>query len=63
LLASGKTNDEIVDEMFLATISRLPTESEKRTALQAFPFSADRTRALQNLQWALLNTVEFVVNH
>ncbi len=63
MLKANKSNDEIIDEMFLSTITRLPTEAEKRTALQAFPFSTDRTRAAQNLQWALLNTVEFVLNH
>ena len=63
LLASGKTDDQIIEEMFLATISRTPSEAEKRTALQAYPFATDRTRAAQNLEWALLNSVEFVVNH
>jgi hypothetical protein len=30
LLANGHTNDEILEELFLATLTRLPTEAEKQ---------------------------------
>jgi hypothetical protein len=63
LLQSGRSDEQVVEEMFLATLSRMPTVPETRTALQAFPFKSDRRRAAQNLQWALLNSIEFVVNH
>jgi len=62
-LESGKTDDQVVEELYLASLSRWPTATEKQTALRDFEFGKDRTKAAQDLQWALLNGVEFVLNH
>jgi len=61
LLESDKTNDQIVEELFLTTLSRWPTSAEKQVALQAL--EKDRKRGVENVQWALLNSIEFVLNH
>jgi hypothetical protein len=36
---------------------------EKQASLRDFEFGKDRKRAAQDLQWALLNGAEFVMNH
>jgi len=63
ILESGKTNEQIVEELYLANLSRWPTAAETKTALQDFEFGKDRKRAVEDLEWALLNGVEFLVNH
>ncbi len=61
LLDSYSDNETVVDELFLATLARSPSEGEKQVALAEL--SADRTRGAENLQWALINNVEFFFNH
>ena len=62
LLDTYKTdNGRIVDELFLATLSRPPSGDEKQVALAAF--QKNRVEGAQNLQWALINQVEFFFNH
>jgi hypothetical protein len=63
LLAAGLPDRRVVDELYLAALSRFPTPEENRTALQALAASKDRQRAAEDLFWALLNTKEFLFNH
>ena len=60
LLESYKDNGKVVDELFMATISRPPAPAEKELALKAM--EKDRVEGAQNLQWALMNIVEFLYN-
>lgn len=59
LLTAGKSNREIVEELYLAALSRLPQQRETETALHAFAATSDRKQAAQDLLWALLNLKEF----
>src|SRR5262245_9503125 len=61
LLASYSDNTKVVDEMFLATLSRVPSIEEKQIAVNAL--EQDRQAGAQNLQWALLNVAEFFFNY
>ncbi|MGH9720613.1 MAG: DUF1549 domain-containing protein [Bryobacteraceae bacterium] len=62
LLDTYKNDDaRVVDEMFLATLSRPATTAEKEVALAAI--AANRVQGAQNLQWALINQVEFFFNY
>jgi hypothetical protein len=61
LLASKKPDREIVDEMFLAALSRRPTQPETEVALRAL--ARDRVKGAEDVQWALLNGIEFILNH
>ena len=54
-------NDRVVDEMFLGTLSRPPSSEEKTVALAAL--NTDRVTGAENLQWALINSVEFFFNY
>ncbi len=60
LMASPKTSGEIVDTLYLATLSRYPTPREKTVAVGWL--DADRANA-SDLQWVLLNKVDFVFNY
>ncbi len=63
LLATTKSDDEVLDELFLATLTRLPTARE-RAALAAFREThRDRQVAFTEALWALVNTQEFIFNH
>ena len=63
LLADHKDDNEALDELFLAALTRLPTdkEREKFTAYRAT--HKDRRAAFGDALWALVNTSEFILNH
>ncbi len=63
LLATTKTDQEVLEELFLATLSRLPGKSECAAALGRMRESADRRSAFVEILWALINTREFILNH
>ena len=54
-------NRRVVEEMFLATLSRRPSDDESNIALAAL--AGNRTEGAQNLQWALVNLTEFFFNY
>ena len=60
-LLDSYDNDRVVDEMFLGTLSRPPSSEEKMVALAAL--NTDRVTGAENLQWALINSVEFFFNY
>ncbi len=69
LAASNKTPSEIIDEVYLATLSRLPADAERALMLEAFaapneagPVAARRA-ATEDVLWAVMNSKEFVFNH
>jgi hypothetical protein len=55
-----KTNEAIVEELFLATLSRFPTNQEK--AISVNLLREYRTSGAEDLLWALLNRPEFIAN-
>jgi hypothetical protein len=61
LLKAGKSDDEIIEELFLASLTRRPTAAEVEVAKRVI--AKDRKAGPENLQWALLNSTEFLVNH
>ena len=63
LLREQKSDGEIVEEFYLATLSRMPDAAERDFALDTITASNDRTEALFDLVWALINTREFLTNH
>jgi hypothetical protein len=61
LLKSGKTDDQMIEELFLSALSRRPKTEEVEVAKRVI--GTDKRVGLEDLQWALLNTTEFLVNH
>jgi len=63
LLASDLSDEAIVEELYLACLSRLATDEEKKTIF-ADPIPPDRRREwFEDLLWTLANTKEFLFNH
>lgn len=60
LLDTYKDNGMVVDELFLATLSRDPSDAERALAVSAL--EENRVEGAQNVQWALLNLAEFLYN-
>ncbi len=62
LSTSKRTPAEIIEELYLATLSRRPADDEGKLMLQAFA-EQDRRSATEDVLWALLNSKEFLFNH
>ena len=56
------TNEQIVTQLFLCTLSRYPTDVEK-TKLLAYFGPQGKTQATENIQWTLLNKADFIFNY
>ena len=63
LLAAKKTDNEILYELYLATLSRGPLPAEINAALGHVNKGADKRKAWEDVVWALLNTREFLFRH
>jgi hypothetical protein len=63
LLAAKLSPRQIVDELYLAALSRYPSFEESRTAQRVLAAGSDKQRAAEDLLWALLNSKEFLFNH
>lgn len=63
-LINKKASDaEILEELYLATLSRPPLEGETKAALEHLNKATDRRKAWEDVQWALLNSKEFLFRH
>ncbi len=60
---SKLTDEELVEELFLSTLSRLPNATEKAEAVKHLAETNGRQTAITDLVWALVNTREFILNH
>jgi len=60
LLGSGKSDREIIDELFWTVLTRSPKPAELQR-FSALLAAGDKRAALEDLLWALLNAKEFVL--
>ena len=58
-LKEVKDNSALVEELYLRTLSRPPTQTELNTALSYCKQTRNRTAVFEDLLWALLNSSEF----
>jgi len=68
MAAEGRTNAEVLDELYLSALSRPPGERERAAILAALERTpgADpdaRRRGLEDLAWAVLTSTEFLFAH
>src|SRR5258708_24962100 len=63
LLSGKKSDDEVIEELFLATLSRLPTEANKSAVRKTLTPGDRRDEVFRDLFWALVNAKEFAFNH
>jgi hypothetical protein len=64
LIASSRKNAEIVDELFLATLTRHPSSEEESDLVARLDrASSNRRQVVEDLLWALINHKEFLFQH
>lgn len=60
LLATPKTDAEIVQELYMVTLSREPSEAELKASLEFLPEAASRQEFFEDLLWTLINSKQFL---
>lgn len=66
LIESDKLPMEIIDEFYLAALSRHPTETERvfwKQHIDIYASAASQQHLLEDIVWSLLTCNEFVMNH
>ena len=63
LLKEGKTPMQALESLFLRSVARLPDDQERSSLEPYFSDPAQTKNALIDVQWALLNSKEFLFNH
>lgn len=61
LILSGRPAGEMVQELFLSTLARFPSEDELQDIVGYLDDSTDRRAALEDIAWGLLNSKEFLL--
>jgi hypothetical protein len=61
LLKSGKSDSEVIEELFLTAVARTPSKDETEVAARIM--QANRSQSASDILWALLNTPEFLLNY
>ena len=63
LLDAGLAGDELLDELFLRTVSRLPADDERAATMRAVHAAEDQRQVFEDILWGLLNSQEFITIH
>jgi len=61
LLQTQISDDDLLDRLFLQTLSRRPTAEERQAALAQR--SKSRTEWAEDIEWALINKLDFLFNY
>lgn len=62
-LKEGQTPPQIIERLYIRTLTRKPLYEEHASLQQLFPEGQNPKPALDDIFWALLNSREFVFNH
>src|SRR5262249_23861652 len=63
LLAKKLSDKEMLEELYLVTLSRFPTAEDAKTILEHVSLSENKRLAWEDVQWALINAKEFLFRH
>lgn len=63
LIKSGRTDEQIVEELYWTTLTRPPNDKERATTSSLLAKAPDKRAALEDVTWALLNSKEFILRH
>ena len=63
LLESAASDGEIVEDVYLAALSRFPTPEEKHRLVRMVEARSSRRKALEDLLWGVIASREFAYNH
>ena len=63
-LREDKDDKRVIEKIYLATLSRRPSAAETEIAIRHLAhLNGDRVKAMQDLQFALINSNEFLLRH
>ena len=62
LLKDGKSDGEIIEELYLRALSRFPTDSERSRLEQVVSIDDSREETLKDIMWAMITSREFASN-
>ncbi len=63
-LLTKKTGEAVMlNDLYMAALSRLPNEAESKLSLAHIAKGADKRKAWEDVQWALINSKEFLFRH
>lgn len=62
-IAEKKSDRDIISLLYLTGLSRQPEEVEFQTSLKHIAANKDRTSALEDIAWAVINSKEFLFQH
>jgi hypothetical protein len=63
MLKAGKKPGEIIDELFIRTLARKPSETESRKMMALVSSNPGEKAGYDDVLWALVNSTEFEFNH
>jgi len=63
LHSAGKDCEEVVRELYMAALSRPPTDAELKSSMDHCQTASDLVSGYEDLCWVLLNTDEFLFQH
>lgn len=63
LLAAKTADPDILKNLFLVTLSRLPNDDESKAMLGHVAAAMDKRKAWEDVHWALINSKEFLFRH
>ena len=61
LMSAGKSDGQIINEMYWASLTRAPSASELSVMNDHVKRARDRRGGLEDVGWALLNAKEFIL--
>ena len=57
------TDEQVTEDLYFAFFGRQPTSEERQVACEHLQKHTDRQRALEDLAWSMMNSMEFLFNH
>lgn len=63
LLTKKASDLDLLTDLYLATLSRPPTENDVKVSLEHVAKAQDKRKAWEDVHWALLNAKEFLFRH
>ena len=61
MLSAGKSDAEMLEDVYLAALCRQPTETEVKKLLALLANAKDRCAAWEDVLWAVVNSKEFLL--
>ena len=62
LVLAGAADRAVIEELYLASLSRFPTAAESQAAEKFLQAGTSRTARAQDLLWSLVNSKAFLFN-